>query len=153
MAKKVGRPTSYNDEYAEQARKLCLLGATDKEMADFFGVSVTTVDNWKKNIPEFVGALKEGKVQADVDVANSLYQRATGYEWTEQQAIKVKVGQYEEKVELVEVRKATPPDTTAGIFWLKNRRKADWRDKQEHGFTDPDGNALSFTVNLVKSKE
>ena len=150
---KVGRPSSYKDEYADQARKLCLLGATDKEMADFFGVSVSTVDNWKKDIPEFLGALKEGKVLADVDVANSLYQRATGYEWIEEQAIKIKVSQYEEKVEVVEVRKSVPPDTTAGIFWLKNRRKADWRDKQEHGFTDDEGNDRSFTVNLVKPKE
>ena len=150
---KRGRPSSYKDEYAEQARRLCLLGVTDKEMARFFGVSEQTINAWKSEHPDFLESLKEGKIGADIDVADKLYQRATGYEWIEQQAIKIKVGQYEERVEVVDVRKAVPPDTTAAIFWLKNRRKVEWRDKQEHGFTDADGKDLCFTVNLVKPKD
>ena len=136
----MARPSSYKPEYAEQAEKLCLLGATDKELADFFGVSEQTVNNWKKSEPEFLESLKAGKIAADRDVADKLFQRATGYEWEEEQAVKIKVGQYEEKVEIVTVLRAVPPDTTAAIFWLKNRRPKQWRDKVEqdinHGVQD-----------------
>jgi hypothetical protein len=126
-----GRPSSYRAEYAEQAEKLCKLGATDKEMADFFGVDERTINRWKVDHPEFCQSIKAGKEIADMEVAHKLFERATGAEWTEEQAIKIKVAQFEERVEVVEVRRAAPPDTTAAIFWLKNRQPAKWRDKQE----------------------
>jgi hypothetical protein len=126
-----GRPTSYREDYAKQAEKLCKLGATDEEMADFFEVAVSTISKWKLDFPEFSEAVKAGKKVADMEVAHKLHERAVGAEWTEEQAIKIKVGQFEERVEIVEIRKAAPPDTTAAIFWLKNRRPKDWRDKQE----------------------
>ena len=56
-----GRPTNYRDEYAQQAGKLAKLGATDKELADFFDVTTTTINNWKVNFPEFLASLKMGK--------------------------------------------------------------------------------------------
>lgn len=123
----VGRPSAYREEYAEQARKLCLLGATDKEMADFFGVSEQTLNAWKKDFPEFLESLRAGKMKADAQVAQKLFDRATGSEWTEQQAIKVKAGRGEERVEIVTVRRAAPPDTNAAMFWLHNRRPDQWR--------------------------
>lgn len=126
-----GRPSKYQDDTLEQAYKLTLLGATNEQIADFFSVSVATIDNWKKDKPEFLGALKEGKRIADSTVADSLYNRAIGYEFTEQQAFKVKKGQYEEEVEVVEVRRVMPPDPTSCIFWLKNRNPENWRDKTE----------------------
>jgi hypothetical protein len=125
-----GRPTDYRDEFADQARKLCELGATDDELADFFETHRSTIYRWKHDHSEFCDAIKTGKVAADERVERSLYQKATGYEITEQQAIKVKVGG-EEKVEVVDIHKHIPADTTAAIFWLKNRRKEDWRDKTE----------------------
>ena len=79
-AKKSGRPSGYKPEYSEQAFKLCLLGATDKDLGDFFGVSETTINNWKLREPNFVESLKNGKMQADANVACSLYKRALGYE-------------------------------------------------------------------------
>lgn len=130
-----GRPTTYNDSYVQQAEKLCLLGATDSEMADFWGVDVRTVYRWKIDHPEFCQAIKSAKEHADERVERSLYQKATGYDYTEEQAIKIKIEQHKEEVEVVEVTKHAPADTTAAIFWLKNRRKADWRDKQEHEVT------------------
>ena len=57
-----GRPTNYKKEYDEQAYKLCLLGATDKEMADFFNVKEQTINNWKKNHPSFFESIKRGKI-------------------------------------------------------------------------------------------
>lgn len=127
-----GRPSSYIEGYAEQAEKLCVLGATDSEIADFFGVSVRTIHRWKLEHEDFCHSIKSGKAQADDRVERSLYQKATGYDYVEEQAIKIKVEQHKEQVEVVEVVKHAPADTTAGIFWLKNRRKEDWRDKQEH---------------------
>ena len=76
---KGGRPTEYRPEYNEQARKLCLLGATDAQLADFFGVSETTINNWKLAHPEFLESLKAGKEKADALVAHALYHRAIGY--------------------------------------------------------------------------
>lgn len=126
-----GRPSKYQDDTLEQAYKLTLLGATDEQLADFFDVSTTTIDNWKKNKPEFLGALKEGKKKADATVADSLYNRAIGYEFIEEQAFKIKKSQYEEEVEVVEVRRVVPPDPTSCFFWLKNRNQENWRDKSE----------------------
>lgn len=126
-----GRPSEFKEEFVEQARKLCELGATDDEMADFFGVHRVTLYRWKLEYPEFCNAIKSAKEIADERVERSLYQKATGYDVTEEEAVKVKREQYKEEVEVVEVRKHVPADTTAAIFWLKNRRKDEWRDKQE----------------------
>lgn len=129
------RPSGYRKDFAKQAEKLCRLGATDKEVADFLEVDVATVYRWKHRYPEFCDALKSGKVYADERVERSLYQKATGFEYVEQQAIKVKVSSQEEKIEVVDVIRHSPTDTTAAIFWLKNRRPAEWRDRREMDVT------------------
>ncbi len=125
-----GRPTLYREEYAEQAYKLCLLlGATDADLAAFFDVTEATVNNWKDQYPEFFESVKRGKAPADMHIAQKLFHRAEGAEWEEEQAIKVKTGPHTETVEVVTVKRAAPPDTTAMIFWLKNRQSKKWRDK------------------------
>lgn len=138
-----GRPTEFDDLYVEQAEKLCALGATDEEMADFFGVSVRTLYRWKLDYPEFCQAIKAAKDIADERVERSLYQKATGYNYTEQQAIKIKVEQHKEEVEVVDVERHAPAETPAAIFWLKNRRKDQWRDKQEVELTFNHEDALA----------
>ncbi|TRB81349.1 helix-turn-helix domain-containing protein, partial [Mannheimia haemolytica] len=75
-----GQPTKYKPEYVTQVEKLCLLGATDKDIADFFEVAESTINNWKIEYPEFLESIKKGKLLADANVANSLYKRALGYE-------------------------------------------------------------------------
>lgn len=127
-----GRPTDYQADFAKQAEKLCLLGATDDELADFFEVHRSTIYRWKHEHEAFCDAIKSGKETADERVERSLYQKATGYNVKEEQAVKLKVEQHKEEVEVVEVEKHVPADTTAAIFWLKNRRKDQWRDKHEH---------------------
>lgn len=139
-----GRPTDYDESLAVQAAKLCQLGATDDELADFFGVHRATIYRWKHEHQKFCDAVKSGKDVADERVERSLYQKATGYEVTEEQAVKLKVDQYKEEVEVVEVRKHIPSDTTAAIFWLKNRRRTEWRDKVE---TEHSG---AVTINKVE---
>jgi len=101
-----GRPTKYKPEFNKQVYKLCLLGATDSEIAVFFCISESTLNNWKIDYPEFLESLRAGKDSADCAVAESLYQTAIS------------------------------GNTTAQIFWLKNRRRNEWRDKQEIDHTN-----------------
>jgi len=124
---KQGRPTEYKKEYDEQAEKLCKLGAIDTELADFFNVSEQTINTWKKKHPSFLESIKRGKEIADMEVANSLYKKATGYTTDD-----VKIFQYEGMPVKVPYIKEYQPDTTSIIFWLKNRRPDKWRDKTEH---------------------
>lgn len=121
----MGRPSSMKPEYIEQARKLCALGATDQEMADFFEVNVRTIYRWRNESEDFSQALKNGKDVADDRVERSLYQRAIGYE---QEEVKIFMPSGAEEPVYAPFRAKIAPDVTAAIFWLKNRRAAQWRD-------------------------
>lgn len=136
---KGGRPSAYREEFAEQARKLCLLGATDKELAEFFEVSEATINNWKLVHYEFLESIKRGKQIADGEVADRLYQRAMGFI-----APDVDIRVIENKIVETPLEKYYPPDTAAAIFWLKNRQKDKWRDKQDHEVTGKDGGAIKI---------
>jgi hypothetical protein len=131
---KLGRPSKYKEEYAEQARKLCLLGATLPELAAFFEVNTDTISEWKSVHVAFSDAIKEGKEQADANVAARLYNRALGYEH-EDVDIRVLNGE----IVQTKVQKYYPPDTAAAIFWLKNRQRAKWRDRIDQELSGPDG--------------
>lgn len=119
-----GRPTKYKEEYCEQARKLCLLGFTDMQLAEFFEVTVSTIYKWKLDFPEFSDAIKSGKVIADAEITESLYKRAFGYN------TKVTKEEVSDGGKKTIEEKHIPGDTTAMIFWLKNRQPQMWRDKQ-----------------------
>lgn len=120
-----GRPSKYRPEFDGQAAKLCKLGATDRELADFFSVTEQTLNNWKSDYPTFFESLKRGKAESDERVEQSLYRRALGYSHDAVKILMTKDGDVyrEEYVEHY------PPDTTACIFWLKNRRPDAWRDR------------------------
>lgn len=130
----VGRPSAFSPKYSEQARKLCLLGFTDREIANFFGVSEQTVNAWKHAYPEFLESLKAGKSCADAEVSAKLYERALGYSHKAVKIFLTNNGTVEH--EYVE---HYPPDITAAIFWLKNRDPGRWRDKQLLEHTGADG--------------
>lgn len=158
-SRNVGRPTDFRPEYVEQAAKLCRLGALDTDLAEFFNTSVVTLNAWKKAHPEFLKAIKEGKAVVDRHIADRLIHRAEGAEWIEQKEVKLKTVEYadgkkvheEERVEVVDLKRAAPPDTTAIIFFLKNRRPDLWRDKQEvQHSTDPDA-PPTFTLKIDNS--
>src|SRR5688572_3998825 len=76
-----GRPPTYKPEFVHQARKLCELGATDADLASFFGVADRTIYRWQAQYDEFCQALKAGKVTADNRVERSLYHKACGYSY------------------------------------------------------------------------
>lgn len=119
--------TKYKKEYDELAYKFCLLGATDKRLGEFFGVTEQTINNWKRDHSTFFESLKRGKLVADSEIAEALFHRAKGYSHPE-----VKIATSEGQItDIKEFTKHYPPDTTAAIIWLKNRQPEHWRDKQE----------------------
>lgn len=136
---KVGRPTKYKPEYAEQVFKLCLLGATDEQLADFFGVSVQTIHNWTEQEPEFLESRRKGKEEADANVAHALYHRALGYSHPEE-----KIFQSDGDIIRADTTKHYPPDTAAAFIWLKNRQPDVWRDKQQVEHSGPGGGPIEL---------
>ena len=142
---KRGQPTKYKPEYCSQATKLARLGATDKDIADFFGVNEDTVHEWKKVHPEFSESLKEGKEYSDAHVSDRLYQRAIGYEHES-----VKIFNANGKPLIVPYIEYFAPDTTACIFWLKNRRPDLWKDTHT---IDATKDTLDFLKELKANRE
>ena len=100
-------------------------GLIDEQICKALDISVPTLENWKKD-EKFLEAIKKGKEIADNRVVRSLYDRATGYSHREDD-IRVVDGQ----IVITETVKHYPPDPTSMIFWLKNRKRAEWRDRQE----------------------
>lgn len=117
----VGRPTKYDPSLCDRVKDLCLMGATDAEISEIIEIHIDTFYTWKNKYPEFSDAIKEGKEIADANVVKSLYKRANGFK---------------------EDDKYFPPDPTSCIFWLKNRRRHQWRDKQDIEHTGKDGEPL-----------
>ena len=142
---KGGRPSLKDNIDMEQMKKLYVSGWTDAQVGEFYGVTEHTIMNWKRKDEEFFTSLKDWKSEADLKVEKSLYQRALGFEYDEVTyeksktgglGIKIKDGEVEEikhtdcyKTKII--TKHVVPDVTAQIFWLKNRKPNEWRDKHE----------------------
>ena len=103
------------------------------------GIGYSTFKDWLNRFPAILTALKKGKAPVDYIVENALYKRATGYTVKLNKPIKVKTTKRvtgkgevtEERIEYADEEQYIPPDTTAQIFWLKNRRPDKWRDKRD----------------------
>lgn len=124
-------------------------GLTDEDIAHNIGISRSTLKEWKKKIPAISATLNTNKAIADIRVENALYKKAIGCTVKEKVISKIKNpdGTVTETARIVE--RELPPDTTAGIFWLKNRKPKDWRDKQE---VELSGN-VGMTDALKKARE
>lgn len=124
-----GRPPTYQADFARQAGKLAKLGATDYELADFFGVTTRTVQRWKVQHPSFCRAVKTGGAPVDERVKRSLFNRAVGYTFESE-----KVFQFEGAIVRAKTIEHVPPDVSAAMHWLRNRKPADWNQqaKVEH---------------------
>lgn len=109
-----GRPSKFKPEYVQLAENYCILGATDAEVAAFLGVGLRTLADWKSAHPEFSDAMNTGKEAADAKVVGALY------------------------------RGALAGNTTAQIFWLKNRKRNEWRDKVDHEVAGKDGGPVQY---------
>ncbi|MCA0304379.1 MAG: helix-turn-helix domain-containing protein [Proteobacteria bacterium] len=118
----LGRPTLYAPEFCEPAHNYCLLGATNEDLAGFFHVCTSTIDNWLARHADFAAAVKRGRAEADARVARCLYDRAVGYEQRSEREVVVQ-GQLRTLAQTIH----HPPNVQACIFWLRNRRPRDWR--------------------------
>jgi len=126
-----GRPPKYHVNYAKLAALAYKSGHIDQEVAELLGISVVTLHKWNLKHHEFNEARKSGKAPADERVIESLYNRALGF---------VRNGRY------------FPPDVTACIFWLKNRRPDEWRDRQDqrHTFVQDNRTAAEILADLQR---
>lgn len=130
----------------EQLTLLCEKGWTDKELAEFFKVTRDTISRWKRN-DEFLIHLKGAKDQADKRVERSLYERATGYNHKDTQMFC-----YQGQIVTKEYIKYYPPDATSMIFWLKNRKPNEWRDKQDVELSGNVKTVSETTIFSLKTK-
>jgi hypothetical protein len=121
-----GRPTIWREEFLQLAYRYALLGASDKKIIEWFGVSERIFYQWKAQKPEFAQMLNKGRQEADGTVANSLFRSATGY---------YKKTEKSTPAGPVTVREWFPPGAAQQIFWLKNRAPEFWKDKQQHDHT------------------
>lgn len=121
-----GRPTKYDPAFCEQAAKLCELGATDIELADFFGVDTVTIYRWKNANERFCKAVIVGKEKADQRVERAFFNKAVGYTFESE-----KVFQHQGEIIRAATLEHVPPDAGAALNWLKNRKPDEWRDKQD----------------------
>ncbi len=123
--------TKYNPDYHDDwAWSLAAMGATNAEIAASIGISERTVIRWSQQHESFGTAVAQGKEIADAKVIKSLYQRAVGYEYTEERQI-VEVDQKTQipkPVKIEKLKKHVIPDVGAQCFWLKNRQRNLWTD-------------------------
>jgi hypothetical protein len=119
-----GRPPKYSPELAKKMAKLFARGFTDEEVAYIFDITRQVICLWREKHPEFFDTSKSGKGESDGEVKRALFERAMGYTASD--------------------GKVYPPDTTACIFWLKNRQPKEWRDKVDHAVSG------DLKINIVK---
>lgn len=137
---KMGRPSKYKEEYSEQAEKLYRLGGKDTEVADFFKITEQTLHNWKAEHPEFLESIRAGKEYWDGEaIEKSLVKQAMGYTVEEEK--------YEEGTSGVKktvTKRYIPPSATATAYWLNNRSRGRYKQKQE---VEHSGEGMVFNVN------
>lgn len=124
-------------------------GLVEEQIAKNIGVSRSTLSNWKNKHPLITRALAKGKEVVDREVENALLKKALGYTYEEVITMRQEVEEdvYED-VEVKRIKKQVPPDTTAIIFWLKNRKQDTWRDRKEFDHTGEMKQTVEHTTDL-----
>ncbi len=148
MAAPIGNLNSnkYRPEYAVQVYKLCLMGARDQDLANFFEVHRDTIFHWTKLYPAFAEARKRGKLAADAEVAYSLFKRAIGTTVTKQKVLS--------SGQVVEYQEELPPDVRAMEFWLKCRSRGNWNPSHQVELSGDRSNPLAFILaDIAKESE
>jgi hypothetical protein len=124
-------------------------GLTNIQIAANMGIAERTITEWIARFPAIDAALKKGKEPVDTQVENALLKRALGYDYEETITEVEDIGGGKTKKHVRKVTKHVPPDTTAQIFWLKNRKPKQWRDKIEQS-VNIDTEDLTPLVELLK---
>lgn len=144
---KYGPKVELTEDHLKQVEWLTKLGATNKQLAEFFEVSDATIEGWIKKYPEFKEAKRRGGIEADMKVVQSLYKRAVGYSYieTEYSAVTdIETGQtlaLEDMAKVKKTKKRIPPDVKAALQWLQIKHRAVWSNINQH--------AVVGTVNHV----
>jgi hypothetical protein len=131
--KKRGRPDKFETNVdLKQVETLAQLGLTEAEICSVVGVSVASLNTYKKKHPELLESLRRGKVVADSKVVASLYKRATGIEYTETTRRTRRMPNANGTFTMVVVSEDTTtkfiaPDPTSCFFWLQNRKPDRWK--------------------------
>lgn len=113
-------------------------GLSDEQIAANMDINISTLYDWKNKHAEISEALKEGKDAVDRQVENALLKSALGYKYDE-----VTEERRDDMLVVTKVvHKEVQPNTTAQIFWLKNRKRLEWRDRVENAITGADGGAV-----------
>jgi hypothetical protein len=166
-----GRTGYWEPKFTKQAYKLALLGATDKQMADFFGVATSVFEYWKQQKDELTASIKRGRLEADAKVAHALYKRALGYKHADVHIMSNRVQEFDQvtgkvtkeytKPLIVPITKYYPPDTVACIKWLSLRQKEQWAEISKlqvtyegdisiHHIADQISDQSKFTTDEIK---
>ncbi|MBQ9041430.1 MAG: hypothetical protein IJ111_01280 [Eggerthellaceae bacterium] len=150
-----GRKSKYNPDYhIPWVRGLAMRGCTVEEIAKEIGVAKSTLCLWVKKDPALSDALNEARDYADIKVEHSLYERALGVTVTERKTIITTDANGVSAPQRIEVtEKSYPADTTACIFWLKNRQSDRWRDKREIDLSDEIEKVSDFCVSVRRTAE
>jgi hypothetical protein len=142
--KQLGRPLIYDSSFhPQEAQRLAAEGMIDAEIARNMGIGVSTLNDWKKKYPIFLESIKAGKAIVDQKVVGSLFQRACGFYVTETKTID------DGHSVRIETTKKWVGDTTAQIYWTKNRMPEEFRDKVQSEISGPEGAPL--TLNLIRT--
>jgi hypothetical protein len=136
-----GRPTTYKPEYAQVARVMCSMGATDYELAKAFNVSTDTINYWSVTIADFCQALKVDKGEFDERVERSLAKRAVGYSFEEEKLHFDKFGNVTRATVVTHI----PPDAGAAKMWLSARKAKEWAQAAKLEVTGKDGESLKMS--------
>jgi hypothetical protein len=136
-----GRPTHYQPEYPELARRFCQMGGTNEDLADFFEVSRSTIDEWLRVHSEFADGVRKGRDLIDMIATDKLLSRVMGYTHEGKRYV-LHNGEEKELRHVVHY----PPDVRACIFWLRNRRRKQWLER-----ATPEADAESIFDGLTEA--
>jgi hypothetical protein len=124
-------------------------GLTEPQICQNMGIGISTLTEWKTKFPAIAASIKKGREPVDIQVENALLRRALGYDYEETITEVEDLGGGRTKKHVRKVTKHVPADTTAQIFWLKNRKPKQWREKMEAA-VNVDVEDLSPLVELLK---
>jgi hypothetical protein len=126
-------------------------GLTEPQICQNMGIGISTLTEWKTKFPAIAASIKKGREPVDIQVENALLRRALGYDYEETITEVEDLGGGRTKKHVRKVTKHVPADTTAQIFWLKNRKPKQWREKMEAA-VNVDVEDLSPLVELLKDE-
>lgn len=128
-----GRPPLYRDEYAARATDLCLLGLTNEELADRFGVDLKSIERWLVDVPAFRGAVYAGREGADAEIARAMFSAARGYSHAEDDIKVVALGNNQgSEIVITPTVKHYPPNYNMANLWMLNRQKRRWPNRESN---------------------